>query len=52
VLAIVLVNGSIAVFRQCYAAQFYGPFYAPLGVHIDPESGGSAPPDSPPLPVL
>jgi hypothetical protein len=51
-LAIVLVNGSIAVFRQCYAVQFYGPFYAPLGVHIDPESGGSTPPNPPPLPVL
>lgn len=54
--SILCVQGTIAVFRECYAVQFYGGYYPPLGNQIDPPGtpwpavASPAPPPPPPAP--
>lgn len=54
VLSLLCLNGTIAVFRQCYAVYFYGSHYPLLGDWIDPPlptpvpAPQPAPPNQPP----
>jgi hypothetical protein len=52
VLSILVINGSMAVFRECYAVEFYGSFYAHLGSRLGRDPSPLAPQDRPPLPGL
>ena len=51
-LAITCIQGTIAVFRQCYAVCYYGSQYPQLGQFLEPPVEGltPAPSPTPPLP--
>jgi hypothetical protein len=49
-LAIVLLNGSIAIFRQCYAVEYYGSFYPVMGSRLEPPGAGDFGPPAAPNP--
>jgi hypothetical protein len=52
IVAITCIQGTIAVFRQCYAVCYYGSHYPQLGESLEPPAEGftPAPSPAPPLP--
>lgn len=55
ILAVTCIQGTIAVFRQCYAVYYYGSHYQQLGAFLDPPPDGTASvasPAPPPSPVM
>ena len=48
--AMVTVNGIIGIFKQCFAAYFYGSHYPELGDRLEPLPAGPAVPSAPQMP--
>jgi protein TonB len=51
-LAVIAINGVLAIFKECFAAYFYGAHYPELGDRLEPPPPAApAMPEPPPPPV-